>query len=666
MEPVSRYRRALLAVLGLALIASLYVAAVRYSKERQSKHVEISMDWSDFDALARSYGYNEEQFLIELRRAGLTSIAIGEELGSAVGTVTPNAVAYTGAALINQARMSPPASPVVAKLVHTGKIDPNFEYLIVFKDSTYQRYLRELPVRFGPQTIRILNRSNPYVIGIRTQADFFNGMGLGIPEEQFALARKLHLLVDPRVQNDERYGAPQIDELFASFDRGAKLGTVIFMGLANEVVGYPNHLHDTANAFKRSNLPFGAIEWYDKAQDQRGTEALGTLLPGHVTRVQAISKTELDKLSPTTEIARYVLGVRERNIRVVYLRPYAHLWEKRSIEATNIAIVRGIAAGLRSRGFRLGRATPVPAFRINPLVVAVASLAVPAIILLMLEALGIADIRLAVVLIVLDLIVIAFGYVSHHDMGVRKLEGLAAALLFPVAAAMAIAPLFRGNSSENPYLRGVRALAIGIGVAFAGALVVIGLLSTPLTMEEIDRFLGVKAVLVLPPLAILALYWGTSTFGGRLTNVRESLNSPVRIIQLGVLAVLGIAALLVVVRSGNQPDITPSALELALRTKLTAILSVRPRFKEFVIGWPFLMLLSTLTRADRRAWGWLFALAVGVGLSDVLDTFSHLHTPLAVSIIRVILGAMLGAIIGAIVIFVYRLVRKETSSTIEA
>ena len=663
---MSRYRQALLAVLGLALLASLYVAAVRYSKERQSKHVEITMDWTDFDALARSYGYNEEQFLVALRRAGLTSIAIGEELGSAVGTVTPNAMAFTGAGLLNQARIAPLASPILAKLVRDRKIDSNFEYLIVFNDQTYRRYLRDLPVRFGPRAIRLLSRTNPYVIAIRTQSDFFNAMGLGIPEDQFALARKLHLIVDPRVQNDERYGAPQIDALFSSFKQGAKLGTVIFMGLANEVVGYPNHLHDTANAFKRSNLDFGAIEWYDKAQDQRGTEALGTLLPGRVTRVQAISKTELDKLSPQTEIARYILGVRERNIRVVYLRPYAHLWEKRSIEATNVAIVREIAAGLRSRGFPLGRATPVPAFRINPLVVLVVSLAVPAICLLMLDALGIADVRLAVVLFALDMIVIGLGFATHHDMAVRKLDGLAAALLFPVAAAIAVAPAFRGSSGANPYLAGLRTLAIGIGVAFAGGLVVIGLMSTPLTMEEIDRFFGVKAVLVVPPLAILALYWTTPIFGGKLTNVREAVNSPVRIIQLVVLGVLAIAAFFVVIRSGNQPDVTPSHFELALRSNLTALLSVRPRFKEFIGGWPFLMLVSTLITADRRAWGWFFALAIGVGLSDVLDTFSHLHTPLTVSIVRVILGGILGAIIGVIAIFVYRLFRRQNRSTIAA
>ncbi|MGH7329651.1 MAG: DUF5693 family protein, partial [Polyangiaceae bacterium] len=409
-------RKVLLVVLAVALLASLYAAAVRYQKERHSKRVEITMDWSDFDALARAYGYNEEQFLVALRHAGLTSIAIGEELGSTVGTTSTNAIAFTGPALVNQSKIAPLASPVLARLLRGGKIDPRFIYLIVFKDQTYRRYLRDLPIRFGPRAIRVLNKTNPYVIGIRTQADFFSAMGLGIPSDQFALAQKLRLIVDPRVQNDERYAAPQINAIFNSFYEGPKLGTVIFMGLANEVLGYPDHLVDTARAFKRTNLPFGAIEWYDKAQDQRGTERLASFMPGHVTRVEAISKTELDKLSPQTEIARYVLGVRERNIRVVYLRPYAHLWEGRSIEATNVAIVRQIAAGLRSHGFTLGVATPVPPFRINPLAVLVVSLAVPAMLLLILEAFGIADLRLAVIVFALDVVLIALGYASHHDM----------------------------------------------------------------------------------------------------------------------------------------------------------------------------------------------------------------------------------------------------------
>ena len=100
-------------------------------------------------------------------------------------------------------------------------------------------------------------------------------------------------------------------------------------------------------------------------------------------------------------------------------------------------------------------------------------------------------------------------------------------------------------------------------------------------------------------------------------------------------------------RSGNQSDITPSSFELALRSHLTSILSVRPRFKEFLIGFPALMLVPALIAADRRrTFGWLFVLAIGMGLGDVVDTFSHLHTPLVISVLRIVNGAVLGAIVG--------------------
>ncbi|MBV8244544.1 MAG: hypothetical protein JOZ38_01345, partial [Candidatus Eremiobacteraeota bacterium] len=154
------YRRLLMVVLGVALLASLYVAVVRYQKEHVSKRVEITMDWSDFDALARSYGYNEEQFLVALRRAGLTSVALGEELGNTVGTSDANATATTGSALLLQAQLTPLSNPVLGNLVRQGRIDPNFIYLVVYNPTTFQRYMYELPMRF-PHALRILNRTKP-------------------------------------------------------------------------------------------------------------------------------------------------------------------------------------------------------------------------------------------------------------------------------------------------------------------------------------------------------------------------------------------------------------------------------------------------------------------------------------------------------------------------
>jgi hypothetical protein len=195
-------------------------------------------------------------------------------------------------------------------------------------------------------------------------------------------------------------------------------------------------------------------------------------------------------------------------------------------------------------------------------------------------------------------------------------------------------------------------------VTLGGALTVVGLLSTPLTMTEIDRFLGVKYVLALPPLIALVLYFFTDRFGAKI-EPRTAADEPVRVIQLLVGVVLVAGAYLVIERSGNQSDIAPSSFELALRSHLTSILQVRPRFKEFVVAWPALMLVPALIPADRRRWGWLLVLAVGVGLGDLIDTFSHLHTPLLIGAERVVNGGVLGALIGLAVIYLYRRLRTE-------
>jgi hypothetical protein len=252
--------------------------------------------------------------------------------------------------------------------------------------------------------------------------------------------------------------------------------------------------------------------------------------------------------------------------------------------------------------------------------------------------------------------------VSHHDIIARTLLALGAGLAFPAVGMLAVGWAFRGDPSRwlrsgNVYARGLFALAVAVAVTLCGALAIVGLLSTPLTMTEIDRFLGVKYVLVLPPLIALGLYLFTDRFGAKL-DPRTAGDTPVRVIQLLVGVVLVAGAYLVLERSGNQSDIAPSSFELALRSHLTSILQVRPRFKEFVVAWPALMLVPALLAEDRRRWGWLFVLAAGMGLGDLIDTFSHLHTPLIVGVERVINGGVLGALIGGLAVFVYCRLRR--------
>ncbi len=656
MSAPRRYRLTLTIVLGIALLAALYVAAVRERKELGSRRVEVALDYTDFAALAQSYGYNQEQLLVALRRAGLTSLAVSEELGGNLNEGSTAAV-FSGEQLIAQSELQPLGLPTLANLARTNRLSLNELYLIVFDPHEVARYRAALAEHLGPNAVRTIQAANPTILAVRSQIDYFNALGLGLPSPPLALARKLHLFLIPRVQNDERFGAPQIDRIFASFKLHERPSTVVFFGTRNEVLGFPDHLDDTAAAFKRTGLNFGSIETYDKNQLQKGNDGLAEKAIERTTRVEAIAKTELDKLDFNTVVARYLLGVRERNIRVVYLRPFLHEQDGMSLEKTNIEMVREIRDGLVARGFKLGRATPVPAFRINPLVIALVSLAVPAILMLLLEAFGVRRPQIAYVAFGLDLLLVLGGYVTHHDLLARKILALAGAIGFATIAVVAIPRAFTQAPPVTygaSFFAGLRTLAVATLWALGGALVVVGLVSAPLLMEEIDRFAGVKAVIIVPPLAVFLLYIYTRRFGNEPPDAKSSALAPVRVYQLAILALLAGAAFVYISRSGNQSDVAPSAFEIALRSNLTAVLGVRPRFKEFAIGFPLMMLLPALRLEHKRLSGWIFAIGIAIGTSDIVDTFSHLHTPLTASLTRIFNGAILGVVIGAIAIAVYR------------
>ncbi len=322
------YRRLLLAVLTIGLLACLYVAVRRERHEHRANRVEIVMDDQDFQSLARSYAYDQRAFLVALRQAGLTSLAVQEELGGQVST-SPSAAVYAGTALLAQAKLTGFHDPVFARLAVHG-IRTDEVYLIAYDAATAARYRQQLALKF-PRSVRVLRATSPAVFAIRTQPDYFSSVGVGLPEDRVALARSLALKLVPRLQNDERFGAPQIDALVDGAARRNDAHTVIFFGLRNQVLGYPDAIDAAANALRRDKLAFGTIETYDVKQTQAGNDTLAKDLPDHTVRVQAIAKPEQDKLRPEEIVQRYDLGVRERNVRVVYVRPFGHQWNGRSI-----------------------------------------------------------------------------------------------------------------------------------------------------------------------------------------------------------------------------------------------------------------------------------------------------------------------------------------------
>jgi hypothetical protein len=201
----------------------------------------------------------------------------------------------------------------------------------------------------------------------------------------------------------------------------------------------------------------------------------------------------------------------------------------------------------------------------------------------------------------------------------------------------------------------LRASAItGLGIA-----AVIGLLSDRLFLVKVDGFIGVKLSNLLPVVLVGLAYalplraTNAWTFGRALSETRDRLRDwagrPVQFWQVAV-AIVALGALaLLVLRTGNDPGVGVSSLELRFRALLDQVLYVRPRFKEFLIGHPALFLALLAAGRGRRDLA-VPLLAVGaIGQASMLGTFCHLHTPLLVCLVRALLGMVIGVIIGGVI-----------------
>jgi hypothetical protein len=181
-------------------------------------------------------------------------------------------------------------------------------------------------------------------------------------------------------------------------------------------------------------------------------------------------------------------------------------------------------------------------------------------------------------------------------------------------------------------------------------------------MLGIETFAGVKLALA-GPIMIVALYFilkqGSGGFWSRLNSF---LNQQVKLstIIIGVVVLGGLVVYLA--RSGNFTLPVP-ALEAYARDYIETLFYIRPRTKEFLIGYPLLLMAAWSILRGRKEWFWLLAALGTIGPISLLNTFSHIHTPLTISFIRTVNGLVIGVVIGIILVWlVDHFLKKELTT----
>jgi len=237
----------------------------------------------------------------------------------------------------------------------------------------------------------------------------------------------------------------------------------------------------------------------------------------------------------------------------------------------------------------------------------------------------------------------------------RKVFALASAILFPSLGIVLVLSL------KLPEWAGIKRWAkafvlLGAMSAFTmvGAMIMSALLSEPVFMVKLDRFVGVT-LSYIAPLAIVpfVLWLRDEDFYGLLSGTAKS---SVRFWQFGVSLLVLAGLALYVMRSGNENPGAVFDFELQARQMLGDIFGVRPRTTEFLIGHPVMLVLLYYG----YKFGMFPVLLVGVmGQVSLMNTYAHIHTPLAISLQRSLHGMWMGLVFGILLIVVLELILRK-------
>ena len=608
-------RRILWLVVLLSLVPAAVLAARRVAAEGTSVRVAMVMDEQALADQAALVGLTSIELGLRYKALGLTGVALYEDT---IETLVNKgyAVAMLGSEARSQAAArgeAPPAVPADSTMVSavvSGALDR-----LIAKNVPAARVFEHLGRDWyvWPGDVRTTLPAGPDEAELRR----WDAAGFDIA---YRPRNAPYRLVDP--------GA----------DLPAVANYLVYAG--TQVAGHPFGASDDSaalDAVVAASQDF--LTAIIEGTPQDGMTTISSLVP--TVRLLSFNQDYVDRrLRPADLVDKYLLAVSERNVRLLYLRPYTTT-ELGDLIVNTESLISRLSQALTREGYVVG---PLDTLDIDY---------TTSTLLRGLAALGV----LAALALVALLFPAPWGALAAAGLVVLSLAAagpswgaiaLLAALVFPVLGYLS-------------FPRRLYALLAATALSLAGALLLAAVGSEHLTLLAIKPFSGVGLTLVVPPALFLA---GAALRRHRpATLIRRSWNAEVRVWHVA-LALGAVAALAVVVlRRGNDPVIGVSEIELTLRQTLGELFA-RPRFKE-LLGHPLALLGLGLT-----AWpSWSrWALLTGgvVAQASILNSFSHYHTPLTISLERTLVALVGGLVIGLVALPLVRLATRLVGRWLQA
>ncbi len=669
-----KIERILAIFLALGLIASSFIVFDRMDVEKGYKNYEISLDYTEMLRFSSEAEHDISKSLKDFKDAGVESVNIGE-------------------ATINSLKQNEDYKIRTSFEGYDLVIEGSKEGLVFIEKGLKEVLKEQRQMTFRDDNVLVIqgkpkdmafdsiiardfvgNKIGASTIGQVSKLEY---TGLGFIDEEIKTAKTsgLNVLLRPVYMGDTQDAKKSIDRFIANIDKwDINESYVMFAG--EQVIGSDEQLDYLAKTLYDRNIAVAMIE----ASVQRehletvGLEQLVEKMDYKAIRAfttwQFVQK-RFDYAIPMHHngeeiVNTYYRAITERNIRIIYLKPFIM---PNSKAVTDMQIYKDRLNDLQVRlekthNIKPGLVSPMEPLRARRSLQMIVAFGALAAAFIMLDNL----IKIKRKYILFGFLATAIGTCSVYALNIKldlvnKLFGLFTTIVFPTLSVICVLAIVKDILSKNQnvksfqaYLRGILVLILAIVISFIGAIYEVSFFAQSKYLLELDIFKGVKLSQVAPlGLALVAYmaYFGYNRKDNnnflRVNEIRDFLLGNIKIWQALLVGVLLGAVAMLLLRSGHESNVEPSSLELLFRNMLELFLAARPRNKAFLLGYPMLILFVYLAFKRKFVWSFpAFALVIAIGQSNILNTFSHIRTPIYISYLRVSYELAISVFTGAI------------------
>ncbi|MGM0437090.1 MAG: DUF5693 family protein [Bacillota bacterium] len=642
-------KKGLITVLILiAIIASVFSLYQRFQVEEKNKNVDLVFDIRQLQELNN----NEEKLSFnELQKNNVSGIAVYEDDLQYLKEKKDLRV-IKGEELLERKMVSD-----IKDIYESFPYDSDSAFLIFEGENLSERAKNlsrqwEKLLDLKLSSTKIGENEENLLIFFPEWGSEYLSLSLGFDSELISKIEESGLKVIPRLINNENsYSWDDKNDQLLLEDLSADY--TIFAGDA--ISGHDINLAKTAEILENNDIKFAMIEPF--IARQKGAASIGHLLEYDLLRVHSIEQDEMEKYNLEKVVDRYLRAVRERDVRILYLKPFLETKDDLEIGELNKKFLSELETGLKDDGFSLGKANSFDFFANSALNIYLISLGIAGAGIILLEKLIGFKLKKSFYLLIFLVLISVTGFIYLNKiMFLRKLLALGSSVIFP---SLAIITQFL-DKNDN-YLK---AFGKAILISLTGALMMAASLSHLSFLAGIDKFRGVKVAFLLPLILVIWYYLRREFISSKSLKenyqlLKDFLNYKIKIKDVLIVGFLGLAAIIYLARSGNYSFIPVLDIESLVREFLEDILYVRPRFKSFLIGHPILLLGLYYKEKIKSFILMIPALVLAtIGQITVINTFAHIHIPLKISLIRSFHGVWLGLLIGMILIYLLRLLDK--------